>query len=360
MTSAAAMAVAADTAGASVRRAEWACYVLSAIPGAALAVAASQGRVSEQSAMLGFALSFVALNVAHLAATWTEVYLDPASWRSAPVTRVLVPGMLILLALAVDAGGGWVLLLNLQLYLSIHHAQMQNYGLVRTTQRRSGRALGGRMSRIDQAACLLGPLAVWMWRSREICDHYRGAPLYAPPAWLIAIVGAAGAVALVAYAARELAEWRRGTAIDPVGPAIVIGVNVLWMAVLLTVPHPLFALYAIAAAHYVQYLYFVWRVQTRRPRFGALPAAIRARIAAPAGLGYLVALTAIGIAIVGAGALASAAMRHVAVLLAPAVAPAAVLPTWSVAIIAVNLAHYWLDARIWRTGTAPAAVVHPR
>ena len=331
---------------------EWIFYVVCALPGALLAFVAWQGLVSERTATAAFAVSFIGLNVAHLAATCTHVYLDADGWRGALLERTAIPLGLVLLALAVDAAGGWVLLLNAQLYLSIHHAEMQNYGIARASQRRSGRAVGGRMLRLDQAACLLGPLAAWMWRCRDICDHYRGAPMYAPPPWLIVAVGAAGVAALVTYAGREAAAWIRGERVDPVGPAMVIGINALWTALLLTIPHPLYALYAIASAHYVQYLYFVWNYQSRRPGLSLVPDSLRVRIAPPAQMGYLVSLIGIGLAVIGGVTLATMAMRQATVAVTTRQADAFPLPAWSTAIIAVNFAHYWLDSRIWRSGSA--------
>jgi hypothetical protein len=236
---------------------------------------------------------------------------------------------------------------------------MQNYGIARASQRGSGRALGARTLRLDQAACLLGPLAAWMWRCREICDHYRGAPMYAPPPWLIAAVGVAGAAALVAYTGRETAAWFRGERVDPAGPAMVVGINVLWTGLLLTIPHPLYALYAIASAHYVQYLYFVWKYESRRPALSLVPDLLRARIAPPAQIGYLLSMIAIGVAIIGGVTVATVVMRHATVAVAANQAAAFPLPAWSTAIIAVNFAHYWLDSRIWRSGSASRKVAAP-
>ncbi len=336
---------------------DWFFYVVCAVPGALLAVVAWRGFVSERAAIAAFAVSFIGLNVAHLGATCTQVYLDVDGWRGALRERAAVPLGLVLLALAVDAAGGWVLLLNAQLYLSIHHAEMQNYGIARATQRRSGRAIG--MVRLDQAACLLGPLAAWMWRCRELCDHYRGAPMYAPPPWVIAAVGAAGAAAFVTYAGRETAAWLRGERVDPVGPAMVIGINALWVGLLLTIPHPLYAMYALASAHYVQYVYFVWKYQSRQPGLSLVPDRLRVRIAPPARMGYLVSLIATGLAIVGCVTLATLAIRQATVALVARETAAFPLPAWSTAIIAVNFAHYWLDSRIWRSGNAARTLPAP-
>jgi len=335
---------------------DWFFYVACGLPGALLAIVAWQGLVSEQTATAAFAVSFIALNVAHLAATYTHVYLDADGWRGTLLERAAVPVGLVLLALLVDAAGGWVLLLNAQLYLSIHHAEMQNYGIARASQRRSGRTIGARMLRLDQAACLLGPLAAWMWRCKDICDHYRGAPMFAPPSWFIAAVGAAGAVALVAYAARETAAWARGEHVDPVGPAMVIGINVLWTGLLLTIPHPLYASYAIASAHYVQYLYCVWKYESRHPGLSLVPDRLRVRIAPPARVGYLASQIATGLVIVGVVTLATMAIRQATVATAASQTDAFPLPAWSTAIIAVNFAHYWLDSRIWRSASAARTI----
>src|SRR6186997_1591783 len=52
---------------------EWAAFVWSSVPGLLLATAAATGLVPEWLALGLFAVSFVALNLMHMGATWARV-----------------------------------------------------------------------------------------------------------------------------------------------------------------------------------------------------------------------------------------------------------------------------------------------
>ena len=172
-------------------RAEWICYVASGLPGILLAFLAAAGFVPESIALVLFSLSFVGLNLAHMAATWSRVYLDLSGVRGAVLERIAVPAVLCVSAILGEAVGFGIALFGLQYYLSLHHAMMQNYGLLRAVQRRSGRRFSPRASRIDQAACLLLPLGALAYRAREVCRTYSTAPLATPPFFLVVALLAA-------------------------------------------------------------------------------------------------------------------------------------------------------------------------
>ncbi len=346
------------------RSTEWVCYVASAFPGAGLALATQAGLIDEKIALVFFSLSFVGLNLAHMAATWSRVYLAPENMKSALLERAWVPGLLVVLAIGGEALGYGAALLGVQYYLSLHHAMMQNYGLARATQRKTGRVLSASSLRIDQAAGFLLPFAALLYRARAVCHIYSTAHLWIPPVWLIAAMAMTGAVALVAYLGREVLAHRRGEKVDPLGPAIVVSQVGLWTILPLVMDHPAIPLYALASGHYVQYLYFVWKVEHTRPGLKVVPPELRKRIAPPSKFAYLAALTSFG----GAGVvvLTIVALGARAIAEANGMRPATSLPIapWAAAMIGVNLAHYWLDHRIWRfkpnnsSSNAPMVAAH--
>ncbi len=327
---------------------DWLCHVGSAIPGASLALATHAGFIPEHIAVVLFSLSFVGLNLAHMAATWSRVYLDPQTIKQALIERAWLPALLVVLAIGGESLGYGAALLGVQYYLSLHHAMMQNYGLSRMVQRRSGRTLSPISLRIDQAACFLLPFGALLYRARSVCRTYSTATLLAPPLWLVIPITIAGSIALIAHVGREILAYRRGEPVEPLGPAILVSQVLLWSGLPLVIDHPAIPLYALASGHYVQYLYFVWTFEKSRPGLGLVPNVIRQRIAPPAKFGYLVALTGFGGFVVVLLTLLTIGVRTVAD--ANGLRPATALPIapWAAAMIGVNLAHYWLDHRIWR------------
>ena len=336
-------------------RKEWLCYVASPLPGAFLALAAGAGLVGEVAALYLFSLSFVGLNLAHMAATWSRAYFDARGLREAMLERAVVPALLVVIAIGGEAAGYGAALLGAQYYLSLHHAMMQNYGLSRALQRGAGRRLSPLSLRVDQAACLLLPLGALLYRARAVCHTYSTAPLLAPPLALVIAISILGAIALAAHVAREVLASRRGEPVDPLGPAIVVSQALLWSALPVWIDHPAIPLYALASGHYVQYLYFVWKVERSRPGLGVVPLWLRARFAPPSRLAYLVALTGLGGMVVVVLSLGVVALRAAAEASGARPSGALPIPPWAAAMIGVNLAHYWLDHRIWRVRRAPSA-----
>jgi hypothetical protein len=323
----------------SASRAEWMCYVLGTLPGAALALFATAGVLQERTAIGLFALSFIGLNLMHNAATWSRAYLDADGLASAPVERVVIPALLVTSALVGEALGGGALLLGAQYYLSMHHAAMQNYGILRHTQRRAGRAIG---TRLDQAACLLLPIGALLYRAHAVTDRYNEAPLASPPLWLAVGVLAAGAAALLAFVVREGTARARGEGAPLVGVVFTVVTTLLWSWLILSLSHPALPLYAIASGHYVQYLYFVACVERR---------------GASAAPGWLLRLLIAGGAVVVVITVGAAAARAIASAAGARPPGSLAIPPWAAAMIGVNLAHYWLDSRIWRRRALKPAVL---
>ncbi|HYD47881.1 MAG TPA: hypothetical protein VEB21_06010 [Terriglobales bacterium] len=330
--------------------AEWLAFVWSSVPGFALACAAASGIVPESLVLALFAISFVGLNLMHMGATWARVYVRPG-WRGHSVERLIIPFALVCFALGFEALGGGALLLALQYFLSFHHALMQNYGLVRASQRRSGRQVD---IRLDQAACLLLPGAALLYRAGAVCDQYAGAPVPSLPLSLLTVLGAAGAIALLAFIGREWRSHRAGAAVDPIGVGIFAGTNLIWSALLIGDPHPAIPLYALASGHYVQYLYFVWRTEQREaPAASAGGTAVRLQaMLRSSRLEYLLVLLILAGAVTLALTFASAGLRSLAEAHDLRPSGALAIQPWAAAMLGINLEHYWLDHRIWRTRTA--------
>jgi hypothetical protein len=327
--------------------AEWTAFVWSSVPGVLLASAAATGLVSESFALALFALSFVGLNLMHMGATWARVYVRPG-WQAFPVERLLIPIALVTFALGFEAVGGGALLLAAQYFLSFHHALMQNYGLVRASQRRTGRTID---PRLDLAACLLLPGAALLYRAGAVCDQYSGAPVPSLPVPLIEALAVTGAVALGAFAWREWSAHRAGERVDPIAVGILLGTNIMWSALLVADPHPAIPLFALASGHYAQYLYFVWRVEARAPAQASgtwvgpwLQSELRS-----SPLRFLVVLLAMAGAVALLLTFVSTGLRAGAEWMTWRPETALAIPAWAAAMIGINLEHYWLDRRIWRT-----------
>lgn len=332
---------------------EWIAFVWSSVPGLLLAVAAAAGYVPESLALALFAVSFVGLNLMHMGATWARVYVRPG-WRVNPLERLVVPLGLAGFAISFEAIGGGALLLGAQYFISFHHALMQNYGLLRAAQRQGGRHLDGRL---DLAACLLLPGAALLYRANAVCGLYSGAPLPTVPMPLVQAMAIAGGLALAAFAWREWRAARDGEAVDPIGFGLLFGTNLTWSAMLIGDAHPAIPLFALASAHYVQYVYFVRRVELRdRPAGSHNPLRARVQAALRASpLQYATALLVVAASVTLLLTFVSVGLREAAVATGLRPENALAIPPWAAAMLGVNLEHYWLDRRIWRSAK-PAAV----
>jgi hypothetical protein len=334
---------------------ESAALVWSSLPGAALAVAAATGAIPESVALSLFAVSFVGLNLMHMGATWARVYV-PAESHARPIERLWIPIALVAFAVSFEAIGGGALLLAVQYFLSFHHAIMQNYGLHRAAQRRSGRAVD---ARLDVAACVLLPGAALLYRAGMVCDVYSGALLPSVPIPVIAAMAVAGVLALAAFAQREWLAHQRGERVDPTSIGLLFGTNLTWSALLVFIPHPAIPLFALASGHYIQYLYFVWRAEQRTPAIAAsMPLRHRVQSALRSDqVRYLIVLLAMGGTVTLLLTAISSGMRAAAVWMQWRPDTALDLAPWAAAMLGVNLEHYWLDSRIWRSpkrGLVPA------
>jgi hypothetical protein len=234
---------------------------------------------------------------------------------------------------------------------------MQNYGLVRASQRRTGRSVD---ARLDMAACLLLPGAALLYRAGMVCDRYSGALLPSVPIAFVEAMALAGVMALLAFGWREWRCHRSGEHVDPIGAGVFFGTNLLWSALLVGDPHPAVPLYAFASGHYVQYLYFVWNVEARetpatsgQPLRDGIQTAVRS-----SRLRYLVVLLSMGGAVTLLLTFASAGLRSAAMSMQLRPETALDLAPWAAAMIGINLEHYWLDHRIWRA-PRPAVAVQP-
>ncbi len=339
--------------GVSLHSGDWVAFVWSSVPGLVLAAAAAMGVVPESVALALFAISFVGLNLMHMGATWARVYVRPG-WRSNPVERMAIPVAVAAFALTFEAIGGGAVLLAAQYFLSFHHALMQNYGLVRASQRRTGRSVD---TRLDMAACLLLPGAALLYRASMVSSYYSGAWVPSVPLVLVEAMAVAGAMALGAFAWREWQSQRRGERVDPIGAGVFFGTNLMWSGLLVCDPHPAIPLYALASGHYAQYLYFVWHVERRDPSVVSdtqLGARIQSTLRS-SWLHYVVGLLALAGAVTLGLTFLSAGLRTAAEWMQLRPAGALAIPAWAAAMIGVNLEHYWLDHRIWRTRRSPVA-----
>ena len=239
--------------------------VWSSLPGAALAVAAATGVVSESVALSLFAVSFVGLNLMHMGATWARVYVP--GMASSPVERLWIP----------IAPG------RLRRELRVHrrrgalarHRSTSSASITRScrTTGSTGRLSaavaarsthvstggvpsaarrGAAVSRRHGAATAIPARCCHRRRSRGCRGHGGGR------------CAGAGGVCLARMAG---APARRAGRSDR--HRLLFGTNLTWSALLVFIPHPAIPLFALASGHYIQYLYFVWRVEQRTPAIAA-------------------------------------------------------------------------------------------
>ena len=331
--------------------------ILGILPGAGIATLVAIGALDPNLALLLFIPSYAILNLMHMAATWTRVYLAPGYANARPFERWAIPIGLAGLSLVGEAMGGAIWLFALQYYLSIHHGAMQNYGIVRASQRARGRTLSAAALRLDQAACLLPLMAALTYRVRAVSAIYDTAPMPHPPDALVWALAAAAAVAVVALVLRETLAVARKEAVDLLGVGVTLGVTGTWVGLIVLIEHPAIPFFAIASGHYVQYLWIATR--TERGRAGslrALPDRIAAWVSpAQSSARYLLFLAAFGALGLGVVSVFALVARTLAEQLELRPANAFALAPWGAAMLAVNLHHYWLDHRVWRS--APASAV---
>jgi hypothetical protein len=209
---------------------------------------------------------------------------------------------------------------------------------------------------LDKAACVLLPLGALIWRLDAVENHFHTIALFAPPAWVGVTLGGIGCAAIALWLLREWRAHARGEHVDPLGIGVVVGTNALWTWLLLGISHPHLPLFALASQHYVQHLYFVWHFERRsRPEGIPLPPELRARVAPPARVGWLLWLVAFGGFVVLLLTFLTMGLREMAAIAGLGAAGTAVIPPWTAAMIGVNLSHYWLDHRVWRLRKAEVA-----
>jgi hypothetical protein len=196
-----------------------------------------------------------------------------------------------------------------------------------------------------------------LYRAGMVCDRYSGALLPSVPTPLVETMAVMGGLALLAFGWREWRSHRSGERVDPIGVGVFFGTNLLWSALLVANPDPVIPLYALASGHYVQYLYFVWHVEAREtPAVSGLPLRDGIQSAVRSSrLRYLVVLLAMGGAVTLLLTFVSAGLRGAAMSMHLRPDTALDLAPWAAAMIGINLEHYWLDHRIWRT-PRPAVV----
>jgi hypothetical protein len=109
----------------------------------------------------------------HMGATWSRVYVIRVGGRIRWNRCGTVPVGLAEFALLFGRSAA-VRCCSRRNALSFHHALMQNYGLVRASQRRTDRSVD---TRLITAACLLLPGAALLYRAGMVCDRYSATAL---------------------------------------------------------------------------------------------------------------------------------------------------------------------------------------
>ena len=304
--------------------------------------------IPERVALALFAVSFVGLNLMHMAATWARVYVRP-SWRShrsnawryrsrwrasrwpdkpSEVERCCSPSSTSELPPRLDAE-------------------------LRAGSRLPAANRPLRRTRLDLAAlpacCPARRCSIGGRRMRSVCRSAAAVGANVARADDVGRrrIGVGGVrLARVALASPRRTSIRSGIGIllgheFGSGPALLVG-N----------PHPAMPLYALASGRCAQYLYFVWHAEARETSDGLVH-----RSGCVCNTGCARRGTAVHRAPLGDGRRGDVAPhvrvcrialgRSTSMTLRPE--NALDIPPWAAAMIGVNLEHYWLDHRIWRT-----------
>ncbi len=236
----------------------------------------------------------VAVDVAHVHATWLRTYLDLAELRSHPWRYTLVP----------LAAWGFGALLHSQssqlfwrvlAYLAVFHFVRQQAGWVALYQRQEAG-----LSRLDQHldratiyAATLWPLLWWHGHLPRAFAWFVEGDFAGPTAtWLATLTLPVYLALLLAFAGRQLVRWR-SEAFLPAGKAIIVATTALtWQLAIVAFNSDWAFTLLNVLPHGIPYLVLVWRRSRGEPaKSGAAGALMKA---GPLVFGALLILVAFG------------------------------------------------------------------
>jgi hypothetical protein len=269
----------------------------------------------------------------HVAATFTRLCFDRASFREHRFLLLGLPLLVLAATAALFFGLGAWSLISLYLYWQWFHYARQSHGVAKVYARRCGQALPGneQLERIAFAA-----LPIWgiLHRSQQAPGTFLGSELRTLPVPELAVqVAAAVAIATLAawLATRAVAAWRGEL---PLAHTLyVLSHHAIFFTGYVAIDDITHGWLVVNVWHNLQYLLFVWLFQTRRFEGGVASAApLLSRLAQPGrGLHFF------------AACLAAATLGYALVNLSVGGLACAL-----VVYQTINFHHYVVDGLIWK------------
>lgn len=294
------------------------------------------------NAFLVIAAVGVVSNGPHLISTWTRVYLDGHERFRRPVVYWLVPAAIagfVVYEILVAEGVRSPTLRTILFYWAFWHFAMQNWGILRIYQRRTG-AFGTPVATLERVLLWLG--ALWPLSHRLYTGPWVlfGAKVRHPTLepWMVNGLGATLAATAALYLAICARRALRGAAIPFIRPLFLAASWFGFLVPFVLIKKSGSAAFAAAACwHGLQYLGIVWFFNRNRWRAGVDPKARFVSWISQPGRAhfYFLGLLAVAGVVYGLLTLASRFVWNAA--------------TWgSLVWISLTFGHYWLDGVIWK------------
>lgn len=283
----------------------------------------------------------IAANGPHLISTWTRVYLDGNERFRRPVHYWLIPAVIAgaVVTLILAEGRYSRTLRTVLFYWAFWHFMMQNWGILRIYQRRSGDA-ETRMANLERAVLWLGALWPMLHRLATGPRVLFGAEIRYPTLepWMVNGVGALLVAASSSYVVIRVVQWRRGEKVPLIRPLFLAASWFGFFVPFVLIKQNGSAAFAAAACwHGLQYLGIVWFFNRNRWKSGVDRRARMVSWVSQPGRVPFYFFSLLGIAaIIYAGVLAASRVALDAQRLGAIV--------W----LSLTFGHYWLDGVIWK------------
>lgn len=212
-------------------------------------------------------VAVLGIDVAHVWSTLYRTYADGAEVRRRPLLYLGAPLLVYALGVALHASGGPARFWRVLAYVAVFHFVRQQYGWLALYRRRAGErdSLGKWIDTFAIYSSTLGPL-IWWHAAPPRSFHWflDGDFALGLPAWLGTFALAVEGLALLAYAARALAQLARGEAI-PWGKHLLVGSTALcwWLGIVAYDSDYVFTVTNVLI-HGIPYVALIWRYGARR------------------------------------------------------------------------------------------------
>lgn len=315
------------------------------ILGTAAVAIASGALVVARPELFGFILllDLWLLGYHHVVATYTRLCFDRESFRQNRFLVLWLPLLVLAGVFGLAHGVGVWTLVTIYLYWQWFHYTRQSWG-VSQVYRRKEIALATEDERFSKAVFYLVPLTGILYRTWQAPETFLTIELWVPPmpGWVVALVGAAASVMLLAWIAGRARMFWQGRlpvahtlymtshfAVFAVGYILIEDITHGWLVINIW--------------HNAQYVLFVWLFNTNRFRDGVAPQSrFLSRLSQPGNWWYY-----FGFCVLVASAAYAAIAWSGDLLALIGLAPIIIVYQ------AINFHHYIVDSLIWKVRKAP-------